>query len=52
LRNGRLIRGTWVRRHLAYTAHFLGPDHHNFWFDPGNTWVEIVPQGDPITFTK
>jgi hypothetical protein len=51
LRNGRLIKGTWVRRHWVYTAHFLGPDGRNFWFDPGDTWVEIVPKGDPITFT-
>jgi hypothetical protein len=51
LRDGRLIRGTWVRRHWAYMAHFLGPDGHNFWFEPGDTWVEIVPRGDPITFS-
>lgn len=51
LRDGRLIKGTWIRRHWAYMTRFRGPDGHNFWFEPGDTWVELVPPNDPITFT-
>jgi hypothetical protein len=51
LRNGRLIRGTWIRRHWVYLTRFVGPGGRNFSFEPGATWVEIVPRGYPISFS-
>ena len=51
LRNGRLIKGTWSRAHWDDMTQFTTAGGKPFLFDPGNTWVELVPLGLQVTFT-
>jgi hypothetical protein len=51
LRDGRLLKGRWVRGHWSYMTRFVGPGGKPFTFQPGNTWVELVPVGVPVDFT-
>lgn len=51
LRDGRVLKGRWIRTHWAYMTRFVGPGGRPFTFHPGNTWVEIVPVGDSFSLT-
>jgi hypothetical protein len=52
LRDGRLFSGTWVHPSWGSLMAFVGPKHRRFAFEPGNTWIELVPVGVPIGFTR
>jgi hypothetical protein len=52
LRDGRLIAGRWERadeRALTVFRTRAGEEIH---LAPGTTFVELVPKGRPVTFTK
>jgi len=49
LRNGEEITGTWQRSSLSDATSLLASNGTTIPLDPGNTWVEIVP--DSITVT-
>ncbi len=43
LRNGEIFKGRWVRRSLAQTTSYYLADGEQISLDPGQTWVEVVP---------
>ena len=48
-RNGRVIKGTWERKSAADLTKFLDENGQEIALAPGNTWVELLPQGIPVT---
>jgi hypothetical protein len=48
-RNGRVIRGIWVRRSLHSLTEFVDLHNHVIKLRPGVTWVELVPMWVPVT---
>jgi hypothetical protein len=42
-RNGRMIKGTWVRESSDDITKFLDSKGKEIPLDPGNTWVELLP---------
>ncbi len=51
LRDGMAITGTWSRSSLTQPATFTATDGSPITLHPGNTWVELVPQGITVTAT-
>jgi hypothetical protein len=51
LRNGVALTGTWSRSSLTSPATFTTTAGQPITLAPGNTWVELVPQGIPVTVT-
>jgi hypothetical protein len=51
LRNGRLIQGTWNRPSLRDVTKFLDASGKEILLAPGNTWVELMPNTIPVTFS-
>ncbi|MFN2589414.1 MAG: DUF3048 domain-containing protein [Actinomycetota bacterium] len=49
LRNGRMIKGTWVRDSEDDITKFLDSKGQEIPLDIGNTWVELVPNDIPTT---
>jgi hypothetical protein len=49
MRNGAAITGTWSRTALTQPATLTGPGGTPITLQPGNTWVELVPDGIPVT---
>jgi Protein of unknown function (DUF3048) N-terminal domain/Protein of unknown function (DUF3048) C-terminal domain len=47
LRNGVLIPGKWVRRGVGAVTKFETKSGEIIPLMPGNTWVELLPQGHP-----
>ncbi len=52
LRGGAAIKGTWSRSSLDRPATLTAADGTNITLQPGNTWVEFVPEGIPVTTTS
>jgi DUF3048 family protein len=52
LRNGRLIRGRWVRPVMGAVTKFETRTGEVIPLAPGNTWIELLPKGNPPTFAK
>ena len=50
LRNGHLEKGTWSRTTWTDITALTGANGKPMTLAPGNTWVEIVPTSDPLTF--
>jgi DUF3048 family protein len=48
-RNGRVIKGTWKRDSAADLTKFMDSNGQEIPLAPGNTWVELLPQGIPVT---
>jgi hypothetical protein len=50
-RNGRVIKGTWERDSAADLTKFVDVNGDEIPLTTGNTWVELLPQGIPVTIT-
>ncbi len=51
LEGGAAITGTWTRSSVTQPATLTGQDGTSITLQPGNTWVELVPEGIPVTTT-
>ncbi len=51
LRDGIAITGTWSRSNLTQPAALTASSGAPISLQPGNTWIELVPQGIPVTTT-
>ena len=51
MRNGAAIAGTWSRSSLTQPAALTTSSGAPITLQPGNTWVELVPAGIPVTPT-
>ncbi len=49
LRGGAAVTGTWSRSGVNQPATLAAPDGTTIPLQPGNTWVELVPNGVPIS---
>jgi hypothetical protein len=49
MRNGAAIAGTWSRAALTQPATLTAAGGTPITLQPGNTWVELVPDGVPVT---
>jgi hypothetical protein len=49
LRDGAAVSGTWTRSTLTQPAVLTTTTGVPITLQPGNTWVELVPQGIPVT---
>jgi hypothetical protein len=49
MRDGTAITGTWTRSTLTQPAVLTSSAGVPITLQPGNTWVELVPQGIPVT---
>ncbi len=49
LRGGAAITGSWNRSNLDQPATLTASDGTTIPLQPGNTWVELVPNGVPVT---
>ena len=49
MRNGVAITGTWSRASLTTPSTFTATDGAPMTLQPGDTWVELVPAGIPVT---
>jgi hypothetical protein len=48
-RDGRMVVGRWIRPHLSDVTKFVDDNGTVIPLAPGNTWVELLPQGIPVT---
>jgi hypothetical protein len=51
MRDDTAITGTWHRSSLTQPATFTNSAGQPITLQPGNTWVELVPSGIPVTTT-
>jgi len=51
LRDGMAITGTWTRSSLTQPATLTAADGTPITLHPGTTWIELAPQGIPVTTT-
>ena len=51
LRSGVAITGTWSRSSLTQPATLTSSNGQAITLEPGNTWIELAPQGVPVTTT-
>lgn len=51
-RDGKVIKGTWERKSAGDLTKFLDANGDEIPLSPGNTWVELLPQGIPVTIKK
>ena len=49
MRNDMAIAGTWSRSSLTQPATLTAANGKPITLQPGNTWVELVPSGIPVT---
>ena len=49
MRNGVAITGTWTRSSLTQPATLPTASGAPITLQPGNSWVELVPAGIPVT---
>lgn len=49
MRNDAAITGTWTRSSLTQPAALTNADGKPITLQPGNTWIELVPSGIPVT---
>ncbi len=52
LRHGDLLKGTWSRPTGLNITRFALPNGKPITLEPGTTWVEVVPDTVPVSFTK
>jgi Protein of unknown function (DUF3048) C-terminal domain len=52
LRNGRMIQGTWRRSSLADLTRFYDRSGKQIVLEPGNTWVELLPNDVRPSFSS
>jgi hypothetical protein len=45
LRDGRIVWGHWTKRSRLDPIHFWDNKGRKFAFDPGMTWIDVVPRG-------
>jgi len=50
-RDGHLVIGSWLKRAIAAPLELLDPRGKPQLFNPGQTWIEAVPQGNPVTWS-
>jgi DUF3048 family protein len=50
-RNGKMIAGTWKRPSLKDITKFVDAGGNVIPLAPGTTWVELLPQTIPVTFS-
>jgi hypothetical protein len=50
-RNGRVIKGTWVRDSVDQVTKFLDADGNEIKLAPGQTWVELLPKDKKVSFS-
>jgi Protein of unknown function (DUF3048) N-terminal domain/Protein of unknown function (DUF3048) C-terminal domain len=48
-RNGKVVQGTWVRKSLHDVTTFEDANGDEIPLAPGNTWIELLPTGIPVT---
>jgi hypothetical protein len=46
LRNGKVEAGTWNRAAYGDVVQYRFPDGKTMTLEPGNTWIEVVPNHD------
>jgi hypothetical protein len=51
-RNGKVIVGTWVRESAGDGTKFLDRQGNEIPLAPGNTWIELLPQGKRVTYSS
>jgi len=51
VRDGMAITGTWARSSLTQPATLTAADGTPITLHPGTTWIELAPQGIPVTTT-
>jgi hypothetical protein len=51
LRDGVLIKGRWSRPVIGAVTKFLTKSGEVIPLMPGNTWVELIPTTETVTFT-
>ena len=51
LRDGVLIKGTWSRPVMGAVTRFLTRSGEVIPLTPGNTWIELIPTTEAVTFT-
>jgi hypothetical protein len=51
LRDGHIERGTWSHPSWSVAPVLTAADGKPMTLQPGNTWVELVPYSDSVTFT-
>jgi hypothetical protein len=52
LRDGVLIKGRWSRPVMGAVTKFLSKSGEVIPLMPGNTWVELIPTTETVTFTR
>ena len=52
LRHGVMLKGTWSRPGGLNITRFTLPNGKPITLEPGTTWVEVVPDTVPVSFTK
>jgi hypothetical protein len=50
-RNGKVVVGTWSRPTLSDVTTFLDATGKRIPLAPGNTWVELLPDTIPVTYS-
>jgi Protein of unknown function (DUF3048) N-terminal domain/Protein of unknown function (DUF3048) C-terminal domain len=50
-RNGRVIKGTWVRDSVDQVTKFLDADGNEIKLAPGQTWIELLPKDKKVSFS-
>jgi hypothetical protein len=50
-RNGRVIKGTWVRDSVDQVTKFLDADGDEIKLAPGQTWIELLPKDKKVSFS-
>jgi len=51
LRKGKLVVGTWSRPTLADVTRYFDSKGKEIPLAPGNTWVELLPNGIPVSYS-
>jgi hypothetical protein len=49
-RDGTVVYGRWQQRDQFAPLRFYDRRGRQVAFNPGQTWIELVPQGSPITW--
>jgi len=50
-RNGRVIKGTWVRDSVDQVTKYLDADGNEIKLAPGQTWIELLPKDKKVSFS-
>lgn len=50
-RNGKVIKGTWVRDSADQVTKFLDADGNEMELGPGQTWIELLPKGKKVSYS-